>query len=322
MNSTRSILIPSYWVATVLAFASALAMLFIYTPTETSMGQIQKIFYLHLPVAMCTFLACFVTFIASIGYLTQRDSRWDDLASGSASVAVQLCTVVLLTGVVQYSVNYWGVYEAERHIPSGLVAVLFSLMVFGNALSGWWLFKQPVTSRFLVAATCGVLGVVLIFWPEVVATGARPHAALGLGVGLLAVVMACTGNALTLSLTRRGVPLLPLLGWGMTYGAIVLLGVAAAQGSLGAIGRSAAWWSSLLYLTLFGTVIAFFVYFRLAQRVGPARAAMTGVMIPPIALVISAALEGCRPTVLSLVGVVLCLGSVFVATRAPSRALA
>lgn len=225
--------------------------------------------------------------------------------------------LLVLQGVVQYSINYWGVYEAERHIPSGLVAVLFSLMVFGNALSGWWLFKQPVTRRFLVAACFGVLGVVLIFWPEVVATGARPHAALGLGVGLLAVVMACTGNALTLTLTRRGVPLVPLLGWGMTYGALALLAIAAAQGTLGAIGHSAAWWGSLAYLALFGTVIAFFVYFRLAQRVGPARAAMTGVMIPPIALAISAALEGWRPTALSLAGVALCLGSVFVATRAP-----
>ena len=227
---------------------------------------------------------------------------------------------MLLAGVVQYSINYWGVYEAERHIPSGLVAVLFSLMVFGNALSGWWLFAQPVTRRFLVAAACGVVGVVLIFWPEVVATGARPNAALGLGVGLLAVVMACSGNALTLTLTRRGVPLLPLLGWGMTYGALVLLAIAAAQGSLGADRPQLAWWASLLYLTLFGTVIAFFVYFRLAQRVGPARAAMTGVMIPPIALAISALLEGWRPTALSVAGVVLCLGSVFAATRAPKRA--
>jgi len=133
-------------------------------------------------------------------------------------------------------------------------------------------------------------------------------------------VMACSGNALTLTLTRRGVPLLPLLGWGMTYGALVLLAIAAAQGSLGAVGHSFAWWASLLYLTLFGTVIAFFVYFRLAQRVGPARAAMTGVMIPPIALAISAALEGWRPTALSVAGVVLCLGSVFAATRAPKRA--
>jgi drug/metabolite transporter (DMT)-like permease len=225
---------------------------------------------------------------------------------------------LLATGVVQYSVNYWAVYEAERHLPSGLVAVLFSLMVFGNALSGWWLFKQPVTARFIAAALCGVAGVVMIFWPEVVATGARPHAGLGLAAGLLAVVMACSGNAMTLTLSRRGLALLPMLGWCMTYGALALLAVAALQGSPFAIGGSVAWWASLLYLTVFGTVVAFFVYFRLAQREGPARAAMTGVMIPPIALAISAALEGWQPTLLSLAGIVLCGGSVFAATR-PTR---
>jgi heme exporter protein C len=109
MSSTRSILITLYWVVTVLAFASALALLLTYTPTEASMGQIQKIFYLHLPVAMCTFFACFVTFIASIGYLAQRDTRWDDLASGSASIGVHLCTVVLLTGMI-WARSAWGVW--------------------------------------------------------------------------------------------------------------------------------------------------------------------------------------------------------------------
>jgi len=222
---------------------------------------------------------------------------------------------LLATGVVQYSANYWAVYEAERHIPSGLVAVLFSLMVFGNALSGWWLFKQRMTRRFLIAALCGVSGVVLIFWPEVLATGSRPNAALGLTLGLFAVVTACAGNAMTLTLSRRGVPLVPMLGWCMTYGALVLLTIAGAQGSLGAVGHSAAWWLSLAYLTVFGTVVAFFVYFKLAQRVGPARAAMTGVMIPPIALVISAVLEGWQPSALSMAGIVLCLGSVYAATR-------
>ncbi|HEY6511707.1 MAG TPA: DMT family transporter [Burkholderiaceae bacterium] len=222
---------------------------------------------------------------------------------------------LLATGVVQYSINYWAVYEAERHIPSGLVAVLFSLMVFGNALLGWRLFGQPVTRRFVVAAACGVLGVVLIFWPEVAAAHARPHAAFGLGIGLLAVVCACVGNVLTLTLTRRGLPLVPMLGWCMGYGALALWGVAAWQGAAAPSAPGPAWWLSLLYLTVFGSVIAFFVYFKLAQRVGPARAAMTGVMIPPIALVVSAALEGWRPDALSWAGLALCLGSVYVATR-------
>ena len=224
-----------------------------------------------------------------------------------------------LTGVVQYSANYWAVYEAERHIPTGLVAVLFSLMVFGNALSGWWMFGQRVTRRFLLAASGGVAGVVLIFWPEVLATGARPQAALGLGLGLLAVVCACSGNALTLSLSRRGVPLLSMLAHSMGYGAIALLAVAGVSGVGWHIGSGAAWWISLIYLAAIGTVTAFVLYFRLAQTEGPARAALTGVMIPPIALAISAAFEGWVPSALSLVGIAVCLASVYAATRPAKR---
>jgi len=220
-----------------------------------------------------------------------------------------------LTGVVQYSINYWSVYEAERHIPSGLVAVLFSLMVFGNALGGRLAFGQPVTRRFLAAAAFGVLGVALIFWPEVVSTRARPNALLGLGIGLLAVCCACAGNVMTLSLSRRGLPLVPMLAHCMGYGALALLALAGPTGVGWHVGAGLAWWVSLIYLSAIGTVTAFVVYFKLAQREGPARAAMTGVMIPPIALAISAALEGWQPTALSLGGIALCLGSVYVATR-------
>lgn len=226
--------------------------------------------------------------------------------------------LMLATGIVQYSGNYYSVYEAERHIPSGLVAVLFCLMVFGNALSGRVFFGQRVTRRFLLAASGGVVGVVMIFWPEIAATGARrgsDSAAYGLILGLLAVLAACVGNVLTLTLTRRGLPLVPVLAWSMGYGAAFLLLLSLGTGA----GLHFAWQPSyvlsLLYLAVFGSVLAFVLYFKLAQAQGTARAALTGVVIPVIALGISAALEGWRPTGLALAGMALCLGSIYAATR-------
>jgi drug/metabolite transporter (DMT)-like permease len=226
--------------------------------------------------------------------------------------------LMLATGIVQYSGNYWSVYEAERHIPTGLVAVLFSLMVFGNALSGRLFFGQSVTRRFLIASSGGVLGVVLIFWPEIAETGARPDAALGLGLGLLAVLAACIGNVLTLTLTRRSLPLVPILAWSMGYGAAFLIVLSLATGTGLHFDARPGYVLSLIYLTVFGSVTAFVLYFKLAQRQGAARAALTGVVIPVIALLISAALEGWRPSALSLAGMALCLGSLFMATR-PAR---
>lgn len=225
---------------------------------------------------------------------------------------------LMLMGAVQYGVNYWCVYEAERFIPSGLVAVLFSLMVFGNAFSGAWLFGQPVTRRFLGAAGVGVLGVALIFWPELLAAGAHPHAWRGLAFGLVAVVCACTGNALTLIQSRRGVPLVPMLAWSMGYGALSLIVAAGVIGVGWRVGTTASWWLSLAYLAAVGSVASFLLYFKLLQREGPARAALTNVLIPVIALAVSAVLEGWQPSTASIAGMALCLGSVYVATR-PAR---
>ncbi len=223
--------------------------------------------------------------------------------------------LMLATGIVQYSGNYFSVYEAERHIPSGLVAVLFCLMVFGNALSGRVFFGQRVSGRFLLAASGGVAGVVMIFWPEIASTGARPHAALGLGLGLAAVLAACIGNVLTLTLTRRGLPLVPILAWSMGYGALFLMAVSLGNGTGLHFDWHAPYVLSLLYLAVFGSVVAFVLYFQLAQAQGPARAALTGVVIPVIALAISALLEGWRPTGLAVAGMALCLGSIYAATR-------
>jgi drug/metabolite transporter (DMT)-like permease len=223
--------------------------------------------------------------------------------------------LALATGIVQYSGNYWSVYQAERHIPTGLVAVLFSLMVFGNALSGRLFFGQSVTKKFLAASAGAVCGVAMIFWPEIAATGARPSAALGLGLGLLAVLAACIGNVLTLTLTRRGLPLVPVLAWSMGYGALFLTLLSLASGQGLHLDLRPSYLLSMLYLSVFGSVIAFVLYFKLAQAQGPARAALTGVVIPVIALLISAVFEGWQPGLLSLAGMALSLGSLYVATR-------
>ncbi|MGN6369251.1 MAG: cytochrome c biogenesis protein CcsA [Phycisphaerae bacterium] len=108
-SPAKKLLIPAYWLLTFAAFAGAIALVFTWTPEEATMGIIQKIFYFHLPVAINTFLACAVVFIASIGYLLQRETWWDDLAAAAATIAVVLCTGVLLTGML-WAHGAWGVW--------------------------------------------------------------------------------------------------------------------------------------------------------------------------------------------------------------------
>ena len=236
------------------------------------------------------------------------------------AVPLQLHGWLLLTGAIQYGLNYLGTYEAERHIASGLVAVLFSLMIFTNAIGGALCFGQPMTRRFVGFGSLGVLGVALIFWPDIATASAAPGVLWGVGLALMAVTFASIGNMLTLRLTRGGMPLIPLLAWSMGYGATTLVIIAAVLQVPFHVDPRPSYWLSLLYLSAMGSVVAFILYFKLAQRQGPGRAALMGMVIPAIALAVSAVLEGWRPTVISTSGIVLCLVGLWGATHMPPAA--
>ncbi len=103
----RSWFAPAYWTMTALLFAIGIFMLVLRTPTESEFGPVQKIFYLHLPAAICMFIAAFTLFIASAGFLWTRSMAWDDLAKASGRVTVVLCSIVLFTGVI-WGKSEWG----------------------------------------------------------------------------------------------------------------------------------------------------------------------------------------------------------------------
>ena len=88
---------------------AALYMVFVYVPTEKHSGIIQRIFYFHVPVAWVSFLAFFITFIASILYLWKREIKWDAIACASAEIGVIFTTLVLITGPI-WAKAAWGIW--------------------------------------------------------------------------------------------------------------------------------------------------------------------------------------------------------------------
>jgi len=152
MKSARSILVVAFWLLVAGLFAVDLCLLRTYTPTEITMGPVQKIFYLHLPVAICTFLACLITFIASVGYLWQRRIVFDDLAWASARVAVQLCAVVLVTGMA-WGRGAWGVWWTWSP------RLTFSLVLF-LLYCVYLILRSSVEGRQRRAMVAAVYGVI------------------------------------------------------------------------------------------------------------------------------------------------------------------
>lgn len=87
----------------------ALYMIFLYAPREETMGDVQRIFYVHVPSAITAFLAYFVVALGSVMYLAKRSFFWDELAHGAAEVGFIFCTCVLVTGPL-WAKPVWGIW--------------------------------------------------------------------------------------------------------------------------------------------------------------------------------------------------------------------
>jgi heme exporter protein C len=109
MNSNHALRNGILWGLGFALMIAALCMVFVYVPTEKHGGIVQRIFYFHVPVAWVSFLAFFVTFIASILYLWKREVKWDAIACASAEVGVIFTTLVLITGPI-WAKPAWGIW--------------------------------------------------------------------------------------------------------------------------------------------------------------------------------------------------------------------
>jgi drug/metabolite transporter (DMT)-like permease len=230
-----------------------------------------------------------------------------------------------LQGTLMYGISYVFIYHAERHLVSGLVAVGYSASPLVGGIGARLLFGAPLSSRFLAGGLVGLAGVALIFWPEFgkAATGGR-SVLIG-AVLTAAAVLASIGGSLAASRNRhRQLPFWPAMGWGMVYGALACALGAALRGDSFALASTAAWWGSLLYLALAGSVLTFACYLTLQDRIGPGRAGTIGVMTPLLALFVSMLFEGYRPDAVTALGALLAIAgnALMLSPPAPVRRVA
>jgi drug/metabolite transporter (DMT)-like permease len=210
-----------------------------------------------------------------------------------------------LQGAFMYGVSYVCVYHAEQHVVSGLVAVGYSASPLFGALGARWLHGTPLTGRFIGGGLVGVLGVALVFWPELARAVPGADTQQGIVFTVAAVLLAAVGSLSASRNRQHRLPLWPALGFGMLYGAASALLVALALGRGLALPSGLAWWTALLYLAIAGSVLTFACYLTLLDRLGPGPAGTIGVMTPLLALVVSLVFEGYRPEWLTLVGAAL-----------------
>jgi drug/metabolite transporter (DMT)-like permease len=212
-----------------------------------------------------------------------------------------------LQGLLLFSLNYILVYLAEGYLTSGLVAIIFSLIIIMNIIFGAILLGNPIRLRVVVGGLVGLLGLTLVFWPELISFDLSSGRALGILLAVIATVSASLGNVVSARNQRNKLPVIQTNAYGMLYGAIFMFVLALFRGAQLQIDLSPDYVLSLLYLAIFGSVIAFGSYLTLLGRIGLDRAAYVTVLFPIIALLLSTLFEDLAWGIPQLFGVLLVL---------------
>lgn len=230
-------------------------------------------------------------------------------------------TRFLLLGIMLFCLNYIVAYHAQRYITSALTAIAFSTMLWMNIINSRIFFGVRAGGRVLGGALLGVAGIVMLFVPEMDGVSFSDATLYGASLAVLGALIASLGNMVSQSAQNEGLPIVQSNAWGMLYGALLTGAIAFGQGKTFGFDASYAYFSSLIYLIVFGSIVAFGAYLTLLGRIGAHKAGYAMVMFPVVALVISFFFEGLQITSNVVVGVMLVLlGNVLVLwTRRSAR---
>jgi len=223
---------------------------------------------------------------------------------------------VCAQGVMLFCLNYWLFYLISNDLTTGLVAIIYSLITIMNITNQRIFFKVPVNGRTLTASLIGITGLVLVFYPEFAEVQSNKKLTVAVALGVLATWFASVGNIISVRNSRADLPVMRVNMVGMFAGAVCMSGIALASGEPATIELTPRYLGALVYLAVFGSVVAFGCYLTLIHRIGADKGAYAGVAFPIVALLISTWLEDYHWTVPAAGGVVLIvLGNVLALSK-------
>lgn len=216
-----------------------------------------------------------------------------------------------LQGTFLFSLNYILYYVGTMYFVSGIVAIIFASIIIMNIINSRIFFGTPLVGKVILGAIIGLIGLSTVFssqWSQFTAQHYTiDHIIKGLIVCFTATLMASFGNMASLYNQQLKLPIIQSNAFGMAYGTIIVIIIALLFGHQPSFDWSTRYVASLLYLSIIGSVLAFGIYLQLLRRIGPERAAYAFVLLPIVALALSAGFEDFHWNLWSILGMVLVL---------------
>lgn len=228
----------------------------------------------------------------------------------------------VLLGALQFALNFNFVYRAEQHVTSGLVAVVFALLLVPNAVLARIFLHQKLGRQLILGSAIAIAGVALLFVHEIRRDPSASDAVyVGVGLTLLGVLSASLANVMQATNTAKRYSMATMLGWAMLLGASMNGVLAFTLSGPPVFDPRPSYIAGLLYLGIIASAVAFPLYFGVLRTIGPAKAAYSSILIPILAMLFSTWLEGYRWSPLAGAGAVLAGAGLVLALRArrPNR---
>jgi drug/metabolite transporter (DMT)-like permease len=227
----------------------------------------------------------------------------------------------IFIGAVQFAANFNLVYTAEHYVTSGLVAVVFALLIIPNAILGKYWLGREVTVQFWIGAGIACTGIALLILREYrLAPTNAGDVLIGTGLTIAAVLSVSMANVLQATERMKSYPITTVLAWSMLYGAIGNALWSYVTAGAPTFDPRASYVGGVLYLGIIGSVVTFPLYFKLVREIGPGKAAYTSVFIPIVAMLLSTIFEGYHWTGLSAGGAVLAMSGLLISMKAGKQA--
>ena len=200
--------------------------------------------------------------------------------------------LIAALGISLFNINYVFFYLSTVHLISGFVALCFSSILFMNVVNNIVFKRKYPKIMTLVGGLIGTLGLLIIFYDEIINFEFSKSTSIGILLGVLATYFASIGNLISEYTSKIKLNVVAVTGYGMLYGSVTLLIYLFVVGIDLNFDFSYRYLISLLYLSIFGSVFGFILYLSIIKNIGANDAAYVAIIMPLIALIISTIFEG------------------------------
>lgn len=227
--------------------------------------------------------------------------------------------LALGVGIAQFSGNFLFVYHSEQHITSGIVAVMFALLMVPNTIFARAFIGERVQSGFIGGSLVAIAGVALLLVHEWNAAPLGGNVGLGIVLAVGGMLAASIANVVQANPTGRGVPMVSFLAWAMLYGTAFDLVYAFVTAGPPTVPQGWQFWAGTAYLAIIGSVITFPLHYNLVREIGAGKTAYNAIVTVCVAMLLSTLFEGFKWDALSAGGMALALIGMALALRSKQQ---